>query len=217
VLTEQAPGDLGPASEAARVVPRPTARLQVTIRGLLAAIVPVAAYLALFVEVTESARRTASHGWTYDPAACRMAAATELGLLVLSGLALSAYRRTCFLGLIVQLTTTPCALLTMIWAARASRAALIFVILIWLLVAGRTLASLPHRRREAGPARRPILVIIDSITAGAALLALLAPFACFGLAVAKVFGYWGWGPPVEVWGFPLPIWDLPYITVHYTL
>src|SRR5438132_1602562 len=82
---------------------------RITLGMIMITIIPFAAYLALYTEIAKR------------PEVERpIIVGLELVLLALSGFAIAAYRQTTFLGWVVQMTTTPCLLLSWIWVVVAN-------------------------------------------------------------------------------------------------
>ena len=171
-------------SEADRTAAQPLTRRRITVGRMLAAIVPLAVYLALFAEVTGAVRRNAlQQGIDFYPEVSRVATAVELVLLALSSCVLAAYRRAPFVGVIVQLTTTPLVPLTILGAARWDREAFLLVTLSWVGASLPSLVALSVPGNWVEPRRGLVLEVFDSFTVGATNIILLIPFACCGATI----------------------------------
>src|SRR4051794_13402482 len=77
---------------------------RLTVGRVMGPMVPAAAHLALARALPELFRGLRLHAWDGDAMACQLA---------LAGLAVAAYRRASFLGWVVQLTTSPLAVLAL--------------------------------------------------------------------------------------------------------
>jgi len=92
--------------------PRPFGR-GMSVGGLMAVMVPLALYCTIFAFSWEYNRR--SRDWDVRPPHFSLGVGSELGLLFLSGILLSVYRRACLRESIVQWSVPP-ALLLALWA-----------------------------------------------------------------------------------------------------